>query len=105
MKRTILLTIMAMSLTLGASRANMPAGTNKAEEHQRLAKWMQVGGEGLLAAKDPAEQQKPALLTLPGHADREKPLLLIAPICHGSCTPSSLWQQFQSALSSVFYWI
>jgi hypothetical protein len=29
----MLMTIMAMSLALGASRADMPAGTNKLEEH------------------------------------------------------------------------
>jgi hypothetical protein len=33
MKRTMLTTILAMSFALGASRADMPAGTNKPEKH------------------------------------------------------------------------
>jgi hypothetical protein len=42
----MLMTIMAMSLALGASRADMPAGTNKLEEHPGLAKWFPVAVEG-----------------------------------------------------------
>ena len=99
--RTIPVTMMAMSLALGASRAEMPTGTNRAEEH-RLAEWIQVGPDGVVA-KDPAESEKPIRLTLPGHADRKKPPLLMAPHCSVCITnsPFSTWQQLQIALSAL----
>jgi hypothetical protein len=82
MKRTTLMTILAMSLALGASRADVPAGTNKPEQHGSVAKWIQVGAEAVTAANDPTGQQ-PVRLNLPGNADREKPLVLMA---NGSCS-------------------
>ena len=106
MKRTILLTIMAMNLALGTSLADMPIGTIKAEEHHSLAKGIQVGGQGVIAGND-QDEQKPVRLNLPGNADREKPLLLMAH-CPGGCTipgPSfSPWQQFQLVVS-MLRWI
>jgi hypothetical protein len=105
MKRTTLMTILAMSLALGASRADMPAGTNKPEKHHGLAEWTQVAAESVIAAKDPAEQPKPVGWNLPGQADREKPPLLMAPGPCSHCiknSPFSTW--FQMALS-VLYWI
>jgi hypothetical protein len=57
MKRTTLMTILAMSLALGASRADVPAGTNKPEQHRIVSNWIQVGAEGVTAAIDPAGQQ------------------------------------------------
>jgi hypothetical protein len=107
MKRTMLMTIMAMSLALGASRADMPAGTNKLEEHPGLAKWFPVAGEGAIATKAPGEQQRPVGLILPGKANREKPPQLMAIGPCGHCitnSPFSTWQQFQLALS-MLYWI
>ena len=77
MKRTTLMTILAMSLALGASRADTPAGTNKPEEHQSLAKWIRVGAEGVTAGNDTDERQSVRLTSL-GNADREKPLILMA---------------------------
>ena len=68
MKRTTLMTILAMSLALGASRADMPTGANKPEEHHNLAKWIQVGAEGVTAGND-TDQQQPVRLNLPGKAD------------------------------------
>jgi hypothetical protein len=103
----MLTTIMAMSFALGASRADVPAGTNKPEKHHGLAEWTQVAAERVIAAKDPDEQQKPIGLSLPGQADRGKPPLLVA---NGSCavciknSPFSTWQQVRMALS-VLYWI
>jgi hypothetical protein len=107
MKRTMLTTILAMSFALGASRADMPAGTNKPEKHHGLAEWTQVAAESAIAAKDPDEQQKPVGLNLPGQADREKPPLLMAPGPCFNCiknSPFSTWQQVRMALS-VLYWI
>jgi hypothetical protein len=107
MKRTMRMTILAMSLALGASRADVPAGTNKPEKQHGLAEWTQVAGERAIAAKDPAEEQQPVGLNLPGQADRGKPPLLMA---NGSChlciknSPFSTLQQFRMALS-VLYWI
>jgi hypothetical protein len=88
-----------------ASLADMPAGTNQADEHDRLAERIPVGGD-VIAAKGPAEQRKPARLNLPGHADREKPPLLMAPHCPNCSnnSPFSSWKQFQLALS-VLDWI
>ena len=106
MKTTILLTIVAMNLALGTSRANTPIGANQAEQHHSLAKGIQVGGQEVIAGND-QDDQKPVRLNLPGNADREKPLLLMAH-CPGGCTipgPSfSPWQQFQLVVS-VLHWI
>jgi len=104
MKRTMLMTIMAMSLALGASRADMPAGTNKLEEHPGLAKWFPVAGEGAIATKAPGEQQRPVGLILPGKANRKKAPQLMAIGPCGHCitnSPFSTWQQFQLALSML----
>ena len=57
MKRTTLMTILAMSLALGASRADIPTGTNKPEEHGGPAKWIQIGAEGVIAGNNPDEKQ------------------------------------------------
>jgi hypothetical protein len=106
MKRTMLTTILAMSFALGASRADVPAGTNKAEKHQGLAEWTQVAAESVIAAKDPAGQQIPVRLNVPGNDDREKPPLLVAPLCP-SCiknSPFSPWQQLKLFLSMA-YWV
>jgi hypothetical protein len=68
---------------------------------------MTVGPDRAIAAKDPADQQQPLRLNLPGPVDREKPPVLMAPDSGGcpSCSkPFSSWQQFQMALS-VLYWI
>jgi hypothetical protein len=102
---TIPLTMMPTSLALGASPAEMPAGVNDAKEHHNLAEWIQVGPEGVIAAKDPAEQRQPVRLNLPSHVDRENPRVLMAPcvVC-SKPSPFSAWQQFQMALS-VLYWI
>ena len=106
MKRTTLMTILAMSLALGASRADMPTGTNKPEEQHNLAKWIQVGAEGVIAGND-TDQQQPVRLNLPGNADPEKPRVLMA---NGSCAvciknPAfSTWEQVRLALS-VLHWI
>jgi hypothetical protein len=105
MKRTMLTTILAMSFALGASRADMPAGTNKPEKQHGLAEWTQFAAESAIAAKNPDEQ--PVGLNLPGQADRGKPPLLVAP---GPCymciknSPFSTLQQVRMALS-VLYWI
>ena len=106
MKRITLMTILAMSLALGASRADVFAGTNKPEEHHSLAKGIQVAAEGVTAENDTVEQQ-PVRSNLPGNADREKPLILMAPgsgNCSNCIFPYSKWQQFQTALS-VLDWI
>jgi hypothetical protein len=104
MKRITLMTILAMSLALGASRADMPAGTNKPEEHHNLAKRIQVGAEGAIAGNDTDEQQ-PVRSNLPGK-DREKPLLLMAPGPCAHCINAAFspWEQLRVALS-VLYWI
>ena len=107
MKRTMLMTIMAMSLALGASRADMPAGTNKPEKHHGLAEWTQVAAERAIAVKDPDEQQHPLRLNLPGKTELEKPPLLMAPGPCAGCiknSPFSTWQQVRMALSAL-YWI
>ena len=105
MKRTILLTIMAMNLALGTSRANTQTAADKPEHHS-LAMGIQAGGQGVIAGND-QDEQKPTRLDLPGNADREKPLLLMAH-CPGGCGipgPSfSPWQQFQLVVS-VLHWI
>jgi hypothetical protein len=100
--RTIPLTVMAMSLAVGASPADVTAGANQAEEPHTLAEWIQVGPDGVMA-KDPAEPEKPIRLKLPGHADRKKPPLLMAPHCSTCITnsPFSTWQQLQIALSAL----
>ena len=106
MKRTTLMTILAMSLALGASRADMPTGTNKSEGHHNPAKWIQVGAEGVIAGND-SDQQQPVRLNLPGNADPEKPRVLMAP---GPCfrcikDPAfSTWEQVRLALS-LLHWI
>ena len=101
----MLTTILAMSFALGASRADMPAGTNKPEKHHGLAEWTQVAAESAIAAKDPDGLQ-PVGLNLPGQADRERaPLLAIGPcaVCIKN-SPFSTWQQVRLALS-VLHWI
>jgi hypothetical protein len=85
----------------------MPAGTNKLKEHPGLAKLVPVAGEGAIAAKAPDEQQRPVGLILPGKANREKPSQMMAIGPCGHCitnSPFSTWQQFQLALS-MLYWI
>jgi hypothetical protein len=99
MKRTTLMTILAMSLALRASRADMPTGTNKPEEHHSMAKWIQVGAEGVIVGND-ADQRQPVRLNLPGNADPEKPRVLIAPGSCQSCIKNpafSTWEQFRLA--------
>jgi len=106
MKRNTLMTILAMTLALGASRADVLSGTTKPAPYLGLAKSISIGQAGLVAGKDSDEQQKPVQLHLPGETDRARPLLL-APGSGGcvSCrNPFSSWQQFQSALS-VLFWI
>ena len=106
MKRTTLMTILAMSLALGASRADIPTGTNKPEEHHSLAKWIQVGAEGVIAGNE-TDQQQPVRLNLPGNADPEKPRVLMAPGPCAHCvtnSPFSTWERVRLALS-VLHWI
>jgi hypothetical protein len=86
MKRTTRVTILAMSLALGASRADVPAGTSQPEQHGSVANRIQPGAEGATAANDPAERQ-PVRLDWPGNADREKPLILMAPHLPASRPP------------------
>jgi hypothetical protein len=108
MKRTVLMTILAMSLSLGASWANKPTGINKTEEHPRLTQPMQIDGEGTMATNDPAGQQIPVQSNAPGNADREKKPLLVAP-GGGSC--ATCRQPFLSPLPQLrllpvgIYWI
>jgi hypothetical protein len=107
MKRTTLMTILEMSLALGASRADMPAGTNKPEQLRSVAKWTQLGAEGVTEGNEPDERQ-PVRLNLPGNADREKPPILVA---YGPCcccvkgAPAfSTWEQVRLVLS-MLHWI
>jgi hypothetical protein len=106
MKRTTLMTILAMSLALGASRADMPAGTNKPEELHSMAKWIHVGAERVIAGND-TDQQQPVRLNLPGNADPEKPRVLMAPGPCFNCIKNpafSTWEQVRLALS-LLHWI
>jgi hypothetical protein len=54
MKRTILMTILATSIALGASHASTSTVTNTAQDHSRVAPGSEPGGEGMKAAKDSA---------------------------------------------------
>jgi hypothetical protein len=98
-----ILAILAMSLSLGSSWANKPAGSNRVGE-LRLTQQVQTGGEGMKAANDRDGHQVP--VQEPGKADREKQPVLVAPHC-SVCRQSDLispWQQFQLFLSRI-YWI
>jgi hypothetical protein len=105
MKRTILLSILAMSPILEARQSNVRA--NRAEEHQAVERSTVVN-----AVPDPAGQQKPVRLA-PGQSDRDYPLFLIAPkastVAGGTCpactpnTPIPMWQQIQQALWTLFW--
>ena len=106
MKRTILLSILAMSLGLAASHAARPAGINGVEKYHRPAQ-EQVYGGGLQAVPtDSFERQIPVQSSAPGKTDREKQPLLIAP---GQCPVCRLpalssWERFQLLLP-LLYWI
>jgi len=106
MKRTVLMTILAMSLSLGASWATKPAGSRVGELHG-LTQQVQVGGEGMKAANDADGQQVPVQDR--GKAEREKQPVLVAPGSGGcpSCRQYdyiSPWQQFQLFVSRI-YWL
>jgi len=97
MKRNTLMKILALSLVIGGSHANTLTVMNQ----KGTTSWTGVtstsgGGD---------EQQKPAPLDLPGVADREKPMPLMAPGgCAHCISPDSSWQQFRFAMS-LLYWI
>ena len=96
------MTILAMSLSMGASWANKPAGTFRTEEHHRLT---QVSDDGIKAANDRDGQQVP--VQEPGKADQEKQPVLVAPGGCPSCRQYdfiSPWQQFQLFVSRI-YWL
>jgi hypothetical protein len=95
MKRTVLMTTLAMSLSLGASWADKPSGTFRTENHHRLTQ----------ATNDAAGQQVPVQSDESGKAEREKQPVLVAPC--PNCRQYdfiSPWQQFQLVLSRI-YWI
>jgi len=107
MKRTVLMTILAMNLSLGASWANKPTDGSRVGDPYRMTQQAQIGSEGMKAANDPAGQQVPVQSNEPGKADGEKQPVLVAP---GGCTTCrhldliSPWQQFELFLSRI-YWI
>ena len=107
MKRTVLMTILAMSLSLGASWANKPTGGSRVGEPYRMTQQAQIGSEGMKAANDADGQQVPVQDR--GKADREKQPVLVAPGSGGcpSCRQYdfiSPWQQFQLFVSRI-YWL
>ena len=105
MKRTVVMTILAMSLFLGASSATKPAGNSGVKELRGLTQQAQMSSEGTKVVNDPAWQQVPILSNEPGKVDREKQPVLVAPGgCH-ACIHSdfiSPWHQLQLFLS-MFY--
>ena len=99
------MTILAMSLSLGASWANKPTGGSRVGEPYRMTQQAQIGSEGMKAANDRDGQQGPAQSNEPGKVEREKQPVLVAPCLH--CRQYdfiSPWQQFQLFVSRI-YWL